>query len=77
MSDMTDNLCWESFDMDMDELFYERIFEEWELSWNLRMKDGNFIWFPKSICELNDIEKIILVPHWLVLKKIEQGELDV
>jgi hypothetical protein len=56
-----------------DELCYEEIITQTDKAWLLKMDVGTEIWWPKSQCTLDEEECMIFVPHWLVLKKTEEG----
>lgn len=50
---------------------YDEIFKETDLSWGLTWSDiDEPIWFPKSICSINRINKSITMPEWLYDKNL-------
>jgi hypothetical protein len=61
-----------SQDISEDELEYDEIKAETSKAWLLIMATSRKIWWPKSICSLDEDAQILTVPHWLVLKKIEE-----
>jgi len=54
--------------MSTNEYTFDELIRETELSWLLKMGDDE-IWFPKSKCELDENDKIIVVPEWLAIEK--------
>lgn len=47
---------------------YEEMICQSKLAWKLKI-DKDELWLPKSQCELDEDEKCVLVPKWLVEKK--------
>jgi len=54
---------------------YKQILTQTTKAWYLLMSGGAKRWYPKFVCELNEEEKTVKVPEWLVDKwLIEAGK---
>ncbi len=53
----------------METIYYDEIITDTDDAWLLKLDEKSQDWFPKSIYELDEEAKEILVPDWLAIKK--------
>lgn len=54
---------------------YDKFLRSCENSWQVEIA-GQHYYFPYSLCELDEISKVILCPIWLVIKKELENYID-
>ena len=54
---------------------YDRFLKCGENAWAVEI-DKQQVWWPYSLCELDEVSKVILCPLWLIIKKEFENFID-